>query len=270
MIKLLNRIFKEETFSQRKERMIPAAVYGALIGATYTLTLSLINVYTFPKLPLGMDWAFTLTRCLEFSAALALIGAIATWFTEGYEGIVGGGVIVTLLMIIVVVISSNDRNSTTTLQSVITTLPLVGVNGLAAWGLRWSAIRHLDITRHEKQELRRKDLIRHITILLLVGLVPGVFGRMDTSAQQTLSQVNELLQAAPNDPSILPRLPLKRVPTLQEHFGVSYLLYARPSMLSVGDLNVTVRFADGFNMTCVLPIPSRSFITDCSEGNQLK
>lgn len=270
MTTMLNRIFNEETLSQRKERMIPAAIYGALIGATYTLTLSFINVYTFPKLPLGMDWVYTLTRCFEFSVALALIGAIATWFTEGYEGVVGGGVIVTLLMILVVLVSSNNRDSTVTMQSLITALPLVGVNVLAAWGLRWAAQRHLDITRDEKAELRRKNLTRHVMLILLVGLIPGVLGRMGVSTEQTLKHVNELLQAAPADPSVLPRLPLKQVPALREHIGVSYLLYARPSMLSVGNLDVVVRFADGFSMTCVLPIPGGPFITNCSEGDQMK
>jgi hypothetical protein len=66
---------------------------------------------------------------------------------------------------------------------------------------------------------------------------------------------------------VWPRLPLKKVPSLQEHFGVDYVFYPRQSSRMVGALDVTVRFADGYVLTCLLPVSSgTSFITDCSEG----
>ena len=135
--------------------MVPARRDGALVATIYTLTFSLINVYTFPKLPLGMDWARLLGMWIGLSVAFALCGVIAGWFTEEYEGIVGGGVIITVLLVIILLISSVIKTSTSTAQSIITTLPLIGVAMLAAWGLRWAARRHQEIVNKEKPELRQ-------------------------------------------------------------------------------------------------------------------
>ena len=267
MIENLKRTFQQETPAERGQRMIPAAAYGALVATAYVWALAFVNVFTFPNLPLGMDWIRVLGMWFGLSAAFALFGAVAGWFTEDYAGIVGGALIFTALLAIWFLLSARVQNSTITAQSIITTLPLAGVNMLAAWALRSAAKRYLTIRNEKDSTQRRKQLIRHSAIILLIGLVPGIFGRLDTPAQRTLGQLHELLQAAPNDPSIWPRLPLRQVPALQDHLGVDYVFYAHPSATAVSTLDVAVQFADGYLMTCQLPIStSVSFITDCKEG----
>ncbi len=267
MIEALKKLFKEETLAERSERMIPAMFFGAFIGIIYTLTLSAINVLTFPDLHLGFDVKNVLLLMTGYAFGLALFGAIAAWFTEEYAGIVGGGIIITILLAILFLITTKSANNTKTTQSIITALPLIGVSMLVAWGLRWAARRHIDIHLIENPRERSRMLARHILIIFLVGFVPGVLNRMDLPAQQTLTQLDELLQAAPVDPSVLPRLPLKQVPELKNHLGVAYLLYPQRSVLSAGSLDVTIRFVDGFAMTCTLPVNTGSkFITDCTES----
>jgi hypothetical protein len=113
-------------------------------------------------------------------------------------------------------------------------------------------------------------MTRHVLMVILVGLIPGIMGRMDLPSQQTIGKLHELLQAAPDDPSVRPQLPLEQVPALKNHFGGDYVLYPRQSALSAGALDVTVRFADGFEMTCHLPVSSgATFITQCNEGDEL-
>ncbi|MBI3174757.1 MAG: hypothetical protein HYZ25_13615 [Chloroflexi bacterium] len=261
--------FQEESLPDRSKRMIPAALYGALIATLYTFTLTFVNVVSYPKLPLGVDWPRTLGMWVGYSLAFAAFGAIAAWFTEEYAGIVGGGIIFTLLLVVVFLVQSGASNSTITMQSIITAIPLVGVNMLAAWGLRWAAHRHLTI-QQEEPKARRQHLTRHILIVVLIGFVPGFLGHMDSPAEQSLTQLHTYLQAAPTDSSAWSHLPLKKVPALQDHFGVDYKLYPRWSALSAGALDVTVRFADGYVMTCLLPVGSGSnFITDCNEGETI-
>ena len=270
IIASIKTIFEEETLAHRSQRMIPAALYGALIASIYSLTLAFVNVYTFPRLPLGMDWERTLAMWLGFGVAAALFGALAAWFTDEAAGAVGGGVIFTLLLGLVFIFSSDALTSASTFQSILMAATLVGVNMLAAAGLRWMANRHLEIQRDDIS-VRRQRFVKHILTIALIGFVPGVFTRMDLNAEQTISGLHELLQAAPADPSVLPRLPLKQVPELEKHLGVDYVIYARTSALSAGALDVTVQFEDGFAMSCVLPTASGvSFITDCNEGKTVK
>jgi hypothetical protein len=207
---------------------------------------------------------------IGFAAGFALFGAIAAWFTDEPAGIVGGGLIFTVVLAIAFLVSSGARNSMLTVQSILMALPLVGINMLAALGFRWAARRYLEIKREAKPD-QRKRLAKHILTVLLIGLVPGILMRMDLPAVQTLNQLHRLLQAAPRDASVLPQLPLKRVPALQDHFGVDYKFYVRNSTASAGALDVTVRFEDGFVMSCFLPVGSgTNFITQCDEGKEIK
>ena len=123
MFENLKKFYKQESLSKRSERMRPAAIYGALVATIYTLTLSFVNVYTFPNLPLGMDWVRVFGMWIGLSVAFALCGAIAGWFTEEYEGIVGGGLIITALLATGLLLSSGSQNSTLTAQTLITALP---------------------------------------------------------------------------------------------------------------------------------------------------
>lgn len=268
MIENLKRMYRQETLAERSQRMIPAALAGALIATAYVFTFFFVNVYTFPSLPLGLDWTRLVPMWIGFSAALALFGAIAAWFTEDYAGIVGGGVLITVLMAIVFLFTSQTSGSALTFQSIVMALPLLGVAMLGAWGLRWAAHRYLTI-RHESKPDRGKRLAKHTLTLLLIGLVPGILMRMDLPAAQSIGHLHGLLQAAPEDSSVWPQLPLKRVPQLQDHFGVDYKIYARQSNRSAGALDVTVRFSDGFVMACLLRADTGvNFITDCSEGEE--
>lgn len=271
MIENLKRIYAQETLAERSQRMIPAAAFGVLIATSYVWALSLVNVYTFANLPLGIDWLRVIGMWLGLSVAFGLFGVISAWFTEEYAGVVGGALIFTALLAIWFLLSASVRNSTITMQSIISVLPLIGVNMLAALGLRWAARRYITIQHEPDASLRRKHLIQHIGIILFVGLFPGLISRMDSPQEQTIRQLHELLQAAPQDQSVWSRLPLKQVPTLKDHFGVKYRIYARQSTTSVGSLDVTVRFTDGFVMTCDLPISTQiKFITQCNQGSTVQ
>lgn len=266
MFEQLRRSFQEETVAERKARMIPAALSAALIATVYVWTFQVINVYTFPNLPLGVDWPRMLLMWIQLGVALALFGAVAAWFTEDYAGIIGGALIFTVSLAVIFLFSSSASNTTITMQAILMAVILIGVGILAAWGLRWAAHRYIAI-RDEQGPDRNKRLAKHVLTLILVGLIPGILMRMDLPAVQALRQLHELLQAAPHDPSVWPRLPLKRVPALQDHFGVDYLIYPRQSSRSAGAMDVTVRFSDGFTMTCLITVGSgESFITQCSEG----
>jgi hypothetical protein len=268
MIENWKRIVLQESTAERSQRMVPAAIYGALIATAYVWALHLVNVFGFPNLPLGLDWLRLLGSWIGLALAFALFGAVAAWFTEEYAGIVGGALIFTVLLALWFLIAAGTTDSSINAQSVITTLPLIGVNMLGAWGLRWAAHRHLAIVHEKDAGMRRRQMAKHVGIMLLIGLIPGLFGRMDLPSERVLEHLDELLQAAPTDPSVWPRLPLKQVPSLQDHFGVDYRLYARQSSVSVGAMDVTIRFADGFALSCRLPIATEiQFITACSEGS---
>lgn len=266
MLDDLKKSFQEETFSERRARMIPAVLCSIVIASIYTWTFFLINVYTFPNLPLGMDWLQLFEMWLGFSIGLASLGAIATWFTEEYMGFVGGGIIFTLIMATIFIFSSIVRNSFVFI-ALIMALTLVGISMFGAWGLRRISQQYIEAIRLPHQNSRRKALTSFTLIILLLGLIPGVLGRMGSADEQALSQLHNLLQEAPTDPIVWTRLPVRQVPSLRDHFGVPYVIYARQSVFAAGALDVLVQFDDGFALSCTLPtVNDAKFITFCNEG----
>jgi len=256
----LQLALRQESLAARLERMRLAGLYGALAATAFTLANALVNVFSFPNLPLGLDWAQILVQWLGLGAALALAGLIAGWFTEEYNGIAIGGGLITALLALAFLIQMGASGGVLTLQSILMALPLIGVSMLAAGALRWTARKHLELGRPGSTATR---LIKHLLLVILVGAVAGILGRMDLSAEQTLTKFHGYLQAAPNDQSVWVQLPVKQVPELPEHFGVEYRFYVRRSQLALGSLDLSVRFADGFEMQCLLNVGSSNFFTDC-------
>lgn len=262
ILNLFRKSMQQENLSQRGERMLPAAFYGALAATAFVLSNSLVNVYSFPNLPLGVDWVHLFWMWAGFSAAFGMAGVISGWFVEEYQGIVGGGAVMTALLAVAFFFQLGAEGQAVTVQSMLMAVPLIGVSMAAAAALRWAARRHIQIV-HEKAAPRR--LAEHILVIASVGLVIGILGRMDLPSEQTLTKFHAYLQAAPNDPSALVQLPVKQVPSLSEHFGVDYRFYARRSAFALGSLDLTVRFADGFALECTLPVGSLNFFTNCWE-----
>jgi len=265
MLEGLKKSFQDETLPERSLRMIPAVLCSVLIVSIYTWTFFLINIYTFPNLPLGMDWPRLFGMWFGFSAGLATLGAIATWFTEEHTGMVGGGIVFTLMMVVVFVFASNVGNSPI-FQALIMAVPLMGINMFGAWGLRRMSRQYREAVDLQDQNSRRKALAKFMRTTILLGLIPGMLGRMGSADVRALSQLHELLQAAPTDPTVWTRLPVRQVPSLPEHFGVPYVMYPRQSVFVAGALDVIVQFNDGFTLSCVLPtVSNTAFITLCND-----
>ncbi len=265
--------YRQETLVERGKRMAPGAMYAAMAATVFVLVSSVINVFFFPDLHLGVDWVSLLTHWVEFGIALALAGAIVAWFTEEYMGIVGGGVVLTVLILVGNLVASlvGGGSAALTVQSFLTALPLVGVGILLAWAIRVAINRHLKIKQQENPEVRRKLFVQLTAIVLLVGLIPGVFSRFGIASEYAIRTLNESLQNVATDPSLEVRFPLAQVPALKDHFGMNYTLYARASASAAGALDITIRFEDGYTVTCLVPTASgySTFLQVCNEGTKI-
>jgi hypothetical protein len=258
---------KHESIAERGKRMKIAAFYGALIASAYVVSNTLVNVLTFPHLPLGVDWLYFFNLLFGIGAVLALIGIIAGWFTEDYEGIMTGGFLLTAIVALAFVIQLAGEADALTLQSLIMAIPLIGINMLAITALRWMARRHITIGQEKDSSTRTHQYAQHMLTIVLVGVVVGIVGRLDLPAEKTLTELHRLLQEAPNNSEVWPRLPIKQAPNLPEHFGVPYRFYVQRSQFAIGTLDLTIRFNDGYALQCLLPVSGSLFFTDCIEAS---
>lgn len=181
---------QSESWPERGRRMRLAAWYGVLAATAFVWANALVNVFSFPRLPLALDWSYTLVIWAWLSLALGLAGLIAGWFTEEYQGVVGGGIILTVLLALVFLLQMQDAP---TMQSVLMALPLLGVGMAAAGALRWTARRHIHVTLQQSGWLRRKQLAQHLLLIVCIGLFAGILGRLDWPAEQALTNLDTYL-----------------------------------------------------------------------------
>jgi hypothetical protein len=265
--------YRQETPLERSKRMVPGVMYGAIVSTVYVLVSSIVNVIFFPDLHLRVDWISLLNRWVEFGIALVLAGVIVGWFTEEYMGIVGGGVVLTILILVGNLVTSlmGSRSVALTVQSFFTALPLVGVGILLAAAIRAAINRHLHIQQQERPEVRRKLFVQLTAIIILVGLIPGVLSRFGYSSEYAIRTLNEGMQNFATDPLFQWRFPFAKVPDLKVHFGMDYTLFARASTYEADALDVTIRFKDGYTVTCLVPIASGDtmFLEICNEGTKI-
>jgi hypothetical protein len=61
---------------------------------------------------------------------------------------------------------------------------------------------------------------------------------------------------------------------MKAHLGMDYTLYVRTSMLIADTMEVSIRFSDGYTVTCLVPKLGSSneelLLNQCTEGNSYK
>jgi hypothetical protein len=87
-----------------------------------------------------------------------------------------------------------------------------------------------------------------------------------------LQSLSERLQTADTSGTSRVKFPSNVLEDVQSRFGQEYSLYIRSAAGTIGALDVTISFVDGYTITCQIPTVSGSyvFIDACSEGNQVK
>ncbi len=250
---------------------MPGAIYCALAITCYVLVSSVINVIAFRDLHLGIDWTSLLIRWVEYGLALALAGALIGWFTETTEGVVGGGLILAVILLVGSMVLSviSGRANTILGQSIITIIPVLGSALLVAFVIRMAIKRHTDIMGKANAKTRRVQLVQLVSLVIIVGLIMGVFSLFGSSSQYAIRSLNNTLQNYSTDNLIESRFPYERLPGLKAHFGMDYSLYARTSSVMSGALDITIHFADGYSVTCVVPQMNSNepiLLDACSEG----
>ena len=174
-----------------------------------------------------------------------------------------------LLLFVNLIISLVSKNGASMAAiSVVTAVPLIGASILLAAAIRYTINRHLSIQQEKKGIERKKQLAGLVAIVIIVGWIPGFLSRYDRTTADVLKALNNELANAAADPAQASGFPLAKLPSLHNHFGMSYKLYPRISTLSTGSMDITVRFQDGYTFTCETSTVAGAltYFTDCNEG----
>ncbi len=265
--------FREETFKERSERMLPGAVIAIIAGTAYLLTSSTINVITLPALHLGLDWGRLLLNLVEYDLVLALMAALACWFSDDPAGAIGGGVVTIAAYLAYnwIVFRIRGGSPERMVQIFVTAIPLLIGAAVLCWIFRLAVARYLRLRQTEPSGKRSGQLAGWVALVIAAGIFLGFFSRFNQSAQAAILTMEQRLQAVAGDPSLTSQFPLAEFPDLQAHFGRRFTLYPRASASIPNALDVTIRYDDGYALTCLVPTtdPYVQYFAQCFRGNDV-
>lgn len=260
----------EEPLALRTPRMIGGGIYGFLTGLAFGLTMGTINTLTFPDLPLVIEWIPALLTGLILGLALAFIGALSGWFTEGLVG-VGIGALATALVGLAVQLFVVGAGAIGLLMLVVLALPISVISLPVAIFLRSLSSRHLWVLFQVKAPWKRAGWFALLTLgALALGIFAGSFQRMGVREERSAHLIHTALQSALTDPTQARRLPLETMPGLKEHLGQPYTLKVTKSKISTVGYDVHVLFDDGYAMTCVtVAYTLTPYLSSCVLGAEI-
>ncbi|MGZ9226392.1 MAG: hypothetical protein ACXW4M_12640, partial [Anaerolineales bacterium] len=174
--------------------ILVGALYGFLIGNAVVITASTVDRLLYPDLPLGFDWSLFSVRWLWLALGLALVGAIATSFSERFPGLIVGAVITGLLALISALFLSPVTMGMKLIVLIFGLIPIAAMSLPVTLILRWLVDRHEDVLAQKQQLVRILPLV---LLAIVLGVGSGYFLKMSKRAVEATRFFHNLLQTAP-------------------------------------------------------------------------
>jgi hypothetical protein len=268
----LKTLAQQETPAERRQRMVPGAMYGLIIASSYGLVGSMVNQLSFPDLPVGVDWHRLFITWLFLAVWLGLGGGFINWFTQTDESMATGLLAMTVSALGAGALTLEGDLPAQFGKVILLVLPMLAVSLLMTITLRWLGVSHAEIIEKARaQKINRIGGL--VAIALAIGGITGFWLNLWTdTTQRGVRDIHGRLRTITVDAAQATALfPLSDMPGLEAHFGTPYTLHGRPSGQSVVATEVNVDFNDGYQITCVLLIfPDKPpFLRACAEGEEV-
>jgi hypothetical protein len=244
--------------------MLVGALYGFLIGNAFVITASIVDRLLYPDLPLGMDWSMIAMRWVWLAPGLALIGVVATLFSEKLPSLLLGAAVAGLLALMSALFLSPVTVGLKVIVLIFTLIPMAAMSLPVTLILRWLVDRH-----EQALEVQHMTQIFFLVFLAIVlGLGSGYLMKMSKRSVAATRFFDNLLQAAPQDTEN----PIRDVAGFQDHMDMSYRLFQSPSETSTEGFDVRAEYPDGYSLTCIVVVyPGREpYLSDCHFAQEFK
>jgi hypothetical protein len=262
----------QETPAERRQRMLPGALYGIVIAGTYAFIGSIVNQLSFPDVPVGVDWRYLLIASLFFAVWFGAGGAFVNWFTQTEESLVISLLVMSAIAFVSSLLTFEGPLPTQVGKLVLLVLPILAVSLLMTLTLRWLGVRHAEILEGNQASQRRRILSLIMIAILIGGGTGFALTRWPPATQRGVQYIHEKIQAVIANPADSESLFLMRdVPGIRDHLHNSYTLRGKPSGQSVVGVEVNIDFKDGYHVSCVLLVfPDQPpFPRICVQGEEV-
>ncbi|HKZ69476.1 MAG TPA: hypothetical protein VJ020_05315 [Anaerolineales bacterium] len=230
-------------------RIIPAVVYGALLGSVYALVSQVIDVWVLSDLPMQVDWDRATVIIAVTAVSGSLLGAVTAWPRESWKGVLVGAVTIAVWGLVKAAIELSS--AALTLLFLPTFLPLVFL-GLPIALLLRLVINWHDSNMNEVGLHRLRGMVLLLAAVVGVAAFAGSWAQMPAHAQEAVRKVHRGIQFAENNPGKPLSISLKGAPGVKGHLGLPYVLTQASVDSSTTGVEVNVLFEDGYALSCLI------------------
>jgi hypothetical protein len=245
-----------DTREARIKRAAFGAFYGFLGGTAFVFMAAFVDVLLNPDLSYGVDWSTFMLRLPLLALGLALVGAVACWWQEAWQGLIGGAVVASGLALITALFSSQVGTGLKVIVLVFILVPMSVTTLPIVWTLRWLTERH---TRALRLKRSSAGIARLIIIALALGAGCGYFMKTSARGVEVAHFMQSMLQNPTQDKT------LGKIDGVLDRQDLAYKLYQNKSTTSTEGYDFRVEYEDGFSLRCtIVAYPgTHPFISGC-------
>lgn len=249
----------------RKQRILYAFLSGFAAGTVAAITSSFINVWLYPQLPIYFEWPSVFFTWILWALLTGLMAGIAVISSEGWMSILLSAFCMASTILIINFVQDMSNIFLNLLVLLGLALPFTAIMTPLAYIFFWLTQRFVQAKDHNGWA-RGRIIIVNILVIIVLGMIPGLYAKMNARAEQGVILVHGILQDAAQASSLEEvHKALLKTEGLAEHKDQSYTLSQTPSVYSTVGVDVTAHYEDGYTIVCtvILYPGSDSFISPC-------
>jgi hypothetical protein len=232
---------------EKRQRILYAAISGFLAGTICALVSNFINVWLYPDLPIYVSWPAVLVSWALWAGAGCVLAGVAATSSDGWSGIV----LAAFLMAATALIFTSVQEMNNLLIGIIIllglALPFAAIFAPVAYIFFWLSRRFMEARLLNGRE-RSKILVVNILVIILLGVLPGLYSKLNARTELAVRLTHDLLQGGTQ------AVPAQLVETegFMEHRDQAYTLSQAPSVSSTEGVDVTAHYEDGYGILCAV------------------
>jgi hypothetical protein len=239
----------KHTDPERMTRMFFAALSGFVAGTIATIASSYINTWIFPDIPFYLDESSILIAWLLWAVLGGLLAGIAGLSYEGWKGILFSALGMASSVLFLNAMQSSESVKLKIIAFVGLFFPIVAMVTPLAVIFFWLAGRFMKMISL-KGWARWRIMLVNLIVIVIIGMIPGMYVKLNSRAEQGMRLVHEMLQSAQTSAPL--HKALLKTEGFSEHKTQSYALSQIPSTYSTVGVDVTAHYKDGYTISCTV------------------
>lgn len=236
---------------EKNRRIFFAALSGFIAGTIAAFISGYINIWLFPDLPIHLEWTSVFIAWLLLAVLGGVLAGVAAISLEGWKGILLSAVGIALTILLLGSFQSSENTMVRVVVLVGLLFPFAAMVAPLAVIFFWLARRFVQADS-SKGWVRFKIIFLNCIVIVVLGILPGLYVKMNSRAEQGVRLIQGILQSARTSAPAAFHKALLNTEGFAAHKDQPYTLSQTASKYSTVGVDVTVHYDDGYTMMCTV------------------